>query len=100
MPAPAQTMPLRAVFGEPAEKGAWGWRVEGHHLSLNFTIKDGQLLRATPAFMGSNPGEIRQGPLTGLRVLAVEEEMGRELVKSLTPSSLRWLLSPRRHPRR
>ncbi len=73
-----------SIFGEPADKGAWGWRVEGHHLSLNFTIKDGQLLRATPAFMGSNPGEIRQGPLTGLRVLAVEEEMGRELVKSLT----------------
>jgi hypothetical protein len=78
-----------SIFGEPADKGAWGWRVEGHHLSLNFTIKDGQLLRATPAFMGSNPGEIRQGPLTGLRVLAVEEEMGRELVKSLTPEQFK-----------
>ena len=74
-----------SIFGEPADKGLWGWRVEGHHLSLNFTIKDAQLLRATPAFMGTNPGEIRQGPLTGLRVLAVEEELGRELVKSLTP---------------
>ncbi|MCX6838908.1 MAG: DUF3500 domain-containing protein [Verrucomicrobia bacterium] len=78
-----------SIFGEPADKGAWGWRVEGHHLSLNFTIKDGQLLRATPAFMGSNPGEVRQGPLTGLRVLAVEEEMGRELVKSLTPEQFK-----------
>jgi hypothetical protein len=56
---------------------------------LNFTIKDGQLLRATPAFMGSNPGEVRQGSLTGLRVLAVEEEMGRELVKSLTPEQFK-----------
>lgn len=73
-----------SIFGEPADKGAWGWRVEGHHLSLNFTIKDGNLLQATPAFMGSNPGEIRQGPLAGLRVLAVEEELGRELVKSLS----------------
>jgi hypothetical protein len=78
-----------SVFGEPADKGAWGWRVEGHHLSLNFTIKDGQMLRATPSFMGSNPGEIRQGPLTGLRVLAVEEELGRELVKSLTPEQFK-----------
>jgi len=78
-----------SIFGEPADKGAWGWRVEGHHLSLNFTIKDGQLLRATPAFMGSNPGEVREGSLTGLRVLAVEEEMGRELVKSLTPEQFK-----------
>lgn len=78
-----------SIFGEPADKGAWGWRVEGHHLSLNFTIKDGQMLRATPAFMGTNPGEIRQGPLTGLRVLGVEEELGRELVKSLTPEQFK-----------
>jgi len=78
-----------SIFGEPAEKGTWGWRVEGHHLSLNFTIKDGLLLRATPSFMGSNPGEIRQGPLSGLRVLAVEEELGRELVKSLSPEQFK-----------
>lgn len=78
-----------SIFGEPTDKGAWGWRVEGHHLSLNFTIKDGRMLRATPSFMGTNPGEIRQGPLTGLRVLGVEEELGRELVKSLTPEQLK-----------
>lgn len=72
-----------SIFGTPGPKGTWGWRVEGHHLSLNFTVKDGQLLRATPAFMGSNPGEVRQGNLQGLRVLAKEEELGRELVKSL-----------------
>jgi hypothetical protein len=78
-----------SIFGEPADKGAWGWRVEGHHLSLNFTIKDGQMVRATPSFMGTNPGEIRQGPLTGLRVLGVEEELGRELVKSLTPEQFK-----------
>jgi len=81
-----------SIFGEPADKGAWGWRIEGHHLALNFTIKDGQLLRATPAFMGTNPGEIRQGPLTGLRVLAVEEELGRELVKSLTAEQFKTAL--------
>ncbi|WP_395742440.1 DUF3500 domain-containing protein [Prosthecobacter sp.] len=78
-----------SIFGEPADKGAWGWRVEGHHLSLNFTLKDGQMIRATPSFMGTNPGEIRQGPLTGLRVLGVEEELGRELVKSLTPEQFK-----------
>lgn len=73
-----------SIFGKPEANGTWGWRLEGHHLSLNFTIKDGQLLRATPSFFGSNPGEVREGPLTGLRVLGVEEECGRSLVKSLT----------------
>ncbi|SKA77059.1 Protein of unknown function [Prosthecobacter debontii] len=72
-----------SIFGTPDPKGTWGWRIEGHHMSLNFTIKDGELLRATPAFMGTNPGELRQGPLVGLRVLGKEEDLGRELVKSL-----------------
>lgn len=74
-----------SIFGEPANTGAWGWRIEGHHLSLNFTIKDGNVLRATPSFFGTNPGEVREGPLKGLRVLGVEEECGRSLVKALTP---------------
>ncbi len=78
-----------SIFGEPSDKGAWGWRVEGHHLALNFTIKDGRLLRASPSFMGSNPGEVREGPLAGLRVLSAEEELGRELAKSLTPGQLK-----------
>jgi hypothetical protein len=77
-----------SIFGEPANRGAWGWRVEGHHLSLNFTIRDGQLLRATPSFFGTNPGEVRVGPLSGLRVLGVEEECGRSLVKSLSEEQL------------
>lgn len=78
-----------SLFGTPAAGGTWGWRLEGHHLSLNFTLKDGQLLRASPAFMGSNPGELRQGPLSGLRVLGKEEDLGRELVKSLNETQFR-----------
>ena len=81
-----------SIFGKPADQGTWGWRIEGHHLSLNFTIKDGQLLSATPCFMGSNPGEIREGALKGLRVLAVEEELGRELVKALSPEQFKTAL--------
>ncbi len=72
-----------SIFGTPEMKGTWGWRIEGHHLSMNFTIKDGQLLRASPTFFGTNPGEVRQGNLMGLRVLGKEEDLGRELVKSL-----------------
>jgi hypothetical protein len=69
------------VFGKPGEK--WGWRVEGHHLSVNFTLPGGQEIADTPSFLGANPAEVRKGPRQGLRVLATEEDLGRKLVKSL-----------------
>ena len=71
------------IFGKPGTSGAWGWRLEGHHLSLNFAIADGRLIGETPSFFGSNPGEVREGPRAGLRLLAAEEDLGHQLVKSL-----------------
>ena len=62
------------IFGTPSDRGKWGWRVEGHHLSLNFTLEDGKIVAATPAFFGSNPAEVRQGPRQGLRTLADRED--------------------------
>ena len=44
-----------SVFGTPSPTGAWGWRVQGHHLSLDFTIVDGRSVAASPSFFGSNP---------------------------------------------
>jgi hypothetical protein len=70
-----------SIFGTPGEKGTWGWRVEGHHLSMNFTISEGHAV-AGPVFFGTNPAEVREGPRKGLRVLAVEEDLGFELIKS------------------
>jgi hypothetical protein len=71
-----------SVFGKPEDHGNWGWRVEGHHLALNFTIA-GDEISVAPNFMGTNPGEVREGARKGLRVLGVEEDLARELVKSL-----------------
>jgi hypothetical protein len=73
------------IFGKPEGASVWGWRVEGHHLSLNFVVRGDEVLAATPAFFGANPAEVRQGPRKGLRVLAEEETLGRQFVKSLTP---------------
>ena len=73
------------IFGQPDAKGTWGWRFEGHHLSASFTIVDGKLFASTPSFFGTNPGEVRQGPRQGLRVLGTEEDLARELIKSLSP---------------
>jgi hypothetical protein len=75
-----------SVFGNPAPdaKEPWGWRVEGHHISINFTIIDDKTVAVGPAFLGTNPAEVKQGPRKGLRVLAEEEDMGRAFMKSLT----------------
>jgi hypothetical protein len=72
-----------SVFGRPAATGTWAWRVEGHHLSLNFTLVDGKPVSGGPNFMGTNPGEVREGARKGLRVLGREEDLGRQLVKAL-----------------
>jgi hypothetical protein len=73
-----------SIFGTPAAAGTWGWRVEGHHVSHNFTIVNGTLVATTPQFLGANPAEVRvEGPFKGRRVLHVEEDLGRELVTSL-----------------
>lgn len=72
-----------SIFGKPGSD-SWGWRFEGHHLSLNFTIKGGKVVASTPSFFASNPAEILEGPQKGLRVLAEEEDLARSLVKSLS----------------
>src|SRR5579871_4373351 len=72
------------IFGEPTPKGTWGWRYEGHHVSLQWTSLKGKIIASSPQFLGSNPGEVRSGPQTGTRVLAAEEDLGRALVKALT----------------
>ena len=71
-----------AIFGTPGTEKPWGLRWEGHHLSLNWTIVDGKLIASTPQFLGTNPAEVREGPRKGLRVLSVEEDLARSLVKS------------------
>lgn len=72
-----------AIFGDPAPDKTWAWRFEGHHLSFNFTVVDGHRVYFTPSFIGSNPAEVRAGPLKGLRVLGQEDDLGRALVTSL-----------------
>src|SRR5260370_5152105 len=72
------------VFGNPGPSTAWGWRVEGHHLSLNFTLVPGWPVAITPAFFGANPAEVPSGPEKGQRVLAAEQDLGRALARSLS----------------
>ncbi len=75
-----------SFFGTPSTAGTWGWRLEGHHLSLNMTIVKGQWVATAPRFMGANPAEVRSGPQAGRRALAREEDLARALVRSLSPA--------------
>ncbi len=72
-----------AIFGSPSGEKPWGWRFEGHHLSLNFSSASGRIVAATPAFLGSNPARVPKGPRAGWRVLSAEEDLARQLLASL-----------------
>jgi hypothetical protein len=72
-----------SVFGKPSKTGKWGWRVEGHHLSLNFTVDKGAIVSETPAFFGSNPAVVMAGDQKGKRTLADVDDLGRELYAAL-----------------
>jgi len=87
------------IFGKPGSEEAWGWRFEGHHLSLNFTLIPGQPIAVTPSMMGSNPAKVLEGPRSGLRVLGVEEDLGRQLVQSLNADQSRRAFVPGDVPR-
>jgi hypothetical protein len=71
------------IFGEPSETGVWGYRFEGHHVATNFTIVNGHVA-SSPNFFGSNPAQVLEGPRAGLRALPREEDLGRDMIKSLT----------------
>jgi len=72
-----------SIFGTPSTRSTWGWRVEGHHMSLHFTVVNGTLVAGAPLFFGSNPAEVREGPKKGIRVLALVEDAARSLLESL-----------------
>ena len=72
------------IYGTPDKAAAWGWRFEGHHVSLNFTLAGDHMATDTPSFVGANPARVPSGPKAGQRVLAAEEDEARALLASLT----------------
>jgi len=71
-----------AVFGTPGDE-RWGWRFEGHHVVLNFTLAGGEIVSPTPLFIGAQPAEVAHGHSMVLRPCAEEEDAARELLGSL-----------------
>jgi hypothetical protein len=84
-----------SLFGTPSKTGRWGWRIEGHHLSLNFVVDKGQVAAATPAFFGANPARVMGGDKKGLRTLPESEDLAQELFASLDEGQQKAALQPK-----
>lgn len=73
-----------SVFGDPGAGGPWGFRFDGHHVSLNYTLAPGQVPSASPLFLGAQPDRVPDGmERAGLRALAQEEDLARALLRAL-----------------
>jgi hypothetical protein len=80
-----------SVYGNPGKDSVWALKFTGHHLALNFTVVDNQLAFA-PFLFGSNPGEVKQGPKKGMRIIKDEEDLALQLVNSLNAAQKKTAL--------
>src|SRR5947209_5965467 len=87
-----------SIFGTPTRAGRWGWRVEGHHLSLNFVVDRGKVVASTPAFFGANPATVLGGARKGLRTLPEADDLAGELFTSLDEGQRQVAQQPREFP--
>ncbi len=86
------------LFGTPSKTGRWGWRIEGHHLSLNFVVDKGKVSAATPAFFGANPARVMAGDKKDLRTLPEAEDLALELFASLDEDQKKTALQGKQFP--
>jgi hypothetical protein len=87
-----------SIFGEPSGTGKWGWRFEGHHLSVNYTLDKGEVVVGAPLLLASNPAEVKDGPKKGLRPLPDVEDHARALIKSLSAEQDKVAKQPKAFP--
>ena len=85
-------------FGSPSSSGVWGWRYEGHHLSLNYTFLDGELISSSPQFLGANPAEVRQGAMKGTNALAEESNLAFALISTFSDEQLKKAVTDQNAP--
>ena len=87
------------IFGTPSKEKTWGWRMEGHHLAINFSSVNNEIGSSTPTFWGSNPGTVPRGEEKGKEILKLETDLGFELCNSFTDEQKKKvILSERAYP--
>ena len=87
-----------SVFGEPSNTGKWGWRFEGHHLSVNYTLDKGEVVAGAPMLFATNPAEVKDGAKKGLRPLPEIEDHVRALIASLKEDQDKLAKQPKAFP--
>jgi hypothetical protein len=86
-------------FGDPSTNSFWGWKLEGHHLSMNFTFKGDKMISNSPFLVATNPSNsVTDSARAGLIILYKEEEMARDLLKLLSPEQLKLAYTDRKKP--
>lgn len=88
-----------SIFDTPTLNGKWGWRLEGHHVSLNFVINNGVVVASTPEFFGANPATLDAGPGRRLRPLGAEEDLARQVLKLCTPEQQKMMVIEKTAPK-
>lgn len=88
-----------SVFGTPDTQKLWGWRIEGHHISLNFSSESGKIISGTPLFLGSNPAIVPEGyPEAGKQLIKQEEVLGLALLHSFSSEQLKKVVVSNKSP--
>lgn len=73
-----------SVFGTP-DAFPWGWRLEGHHLSINVTVAAKGEVSVTPTFLGTNPMRVPSGEHKGKFIQYDEFILAVRLMRSMKP---------------
>jgi hypothetical protein len=88
-----------SIYGDPNGKTPWGWKFEGHHVAVNFTLVDGKPIVFAPSFFGSNPAVVKEGPQAGKRALREEEDSGRALMATFNEEQKKKVIFTTEAPR-
>ena len=76
------------IFGTPG-RFPWGWRLEGHHLSLNVALPAAGHITRDAVLPRLASGDRARGPHKGLRPLGAAEDLARQLMAALTEEQRR-----------
>jgi hypothetical protein len=74
-------------MGIPSEIDPWGFQLDGHHLIINYFVLGDQVVM-TPAFWGGEPVVTEYGRYAGNAILQEEQNLGLELMQSMSSSQL------------
>lgn len=87
-----------SIWGTPSEKGKWALKFEGHHISINITVIEGEI-SVTPLFLGTDPALVRYSEIAGLRILSKEEDYGLKLINMLSADQLELAILSKEVPK-